>query len=239
MVLGYTDSDCLFGIFKLFLNRDCHQVDNINKTITSHFNCFFNIVFFLRNHNFTEVEDRCVFRMNKLGKVLKLLWKILKPVKKLWILFLWEQIVWTLYIKITGSCYSIFIVLYVCFVDRCLSLCTFSFGHCVVCFHHIFATVPSQDLDFQPCQLKWEVIVLLILSTWWQSLFKKSLKIPKGQSESVYPKTDNTMAKRKSTKGQTTINKTYREGQTSPPLSITGLNLNWHLKLQQNLSFVT
>ena len=39
---------------------------------------------------------------------------------------------------------------------------------------------------------------------------KKSLKIPKGQSESVYwRRTDNTMAKRKSTKGQTTINKTF------------------------------
>jgi hypothetical protein len=25
------------------------------------------------------------------------------------------------------------LVLYVCFVDRCLSFCTFSFGHCVVC----------------------------------------------------------------------------------------------------------
>jgi hypothetical protein len=41
------------------------------------------------------------------------------------------------------------------------------------------------------------------------SLFKKSLKIPKGQSESVYRRTDNTMAKRKSTKGQTAIYKTY------------------------------
>ena len=39
--------------------------------------------------------------------------------------------------------------------------------------------------------------------------YKKSLKIPKGQSESVYRRTDNTMAKRKSTKGQTTIYKTY------------------------------
>ena len=39
---------------------------------------------------------------------------------------------------------------------------------------------------------------------------KKSLKIPKGQSESVHRRrTDNTMAKRKSTKGQTTIYKTY------------------------------
>ena len=39
---------------------------------------------------------------------------------------------------------------------------------------------------------------------------KNSLKIPKGQSESVYRRrTDNTMAKRKSTKGQTMIYKTY------------------------------
>ena len=41
--------------------------------------------------------------------------------------------------------------------------------------------------------------------------YKKSLKTPKGQSESVYQRrTDNTMAKRKCTKGQTTIYKTYR-----------------------------
>ena len=39
---------------------------------------------------------------------------------------------------------------------------------------------------------------------------KMTLKIPKEQSESVYRRrTDNTMAKRKSTKGQTTIYKTY------------------------------
>ena len=31
-------------------------------------------------------------------------------------------------IRVTRS-----LVLYVCFVDRCLSFCTFSFGHCVVC----------------------------------------------------------------------------------------------------------
>ena len=42
-------------------------------------------------------------------------------------------------------------------------------------------------------------------------LYKKSLKIPKGQSESVYRRrTENTMAKRKSTKGQTTIYKTLQ-----------------------------
>ena len=39
---------------------------------------------------------------------------------------------------------------------------------------------------------------------------KKSLKIPKGQSETVCRRrTDNTMAKRKRTKGQATIDKTY------------------------------
>ena len=42
------------------------------------------------------------------------------------------------------------------------------------------------------------------------SLAMKSLKIPKEQSESVYrSRTDNTMVKRKSTKGQTTIYETY------------------------------
>ena len=36
-------------------------------------------------------------------------------------------------VRITRS-----LVLYVCFVDRCLSLCTFSFGHCVVCSSSIY-----------------------------------------------------------------------------------------------------
>ena len=30
------------------------------------------------------------------------------------------------------------LVLYVCFVDHCLSFCTFSFGHCVVCSSTIY-----------------------------------------------------------------------------------------------------
>jgi hypothetical protein len=30
------------------------------------------------------------------------------------------------------------LVLYVCFVDRCLSFCAFSFGHCVVCSSPIY-----------------------------------------------------------------------------------------------------
>jgi len=30
------------------------------------------------------------------------------------------------------------LVLYVCFIDRCLFFCTFSFGHCVVCSSSIY-----------------------------------------------------------------------------------------------------
>ena len=30
------------------------------------------------------------------------------------------------------------LVLYVCFIDRCLSFCTFSFGHCVVCYSSLY-----------------------------------------------------------------------------------------------------
>ena len=49
-----------------------------------------------------------------------------------------------------------------------------------------------------------------VILTYFGYDVKKSLKIPKGQSESVYRrKTDNTMVKRKSTKGQT-IDKTTR-----------------------------
>jgi predicted membrane protein len=40
------------------------------------------------------------------------------------------------------------------------------------------------------------------LNTGFTAYLKTSLKIPQGQSESVYRRTDNTMAKRKSTKGQ-------------------------------------
>jgi hypothetical protein len=37
------------------------------------------------------------------------------------------------WVRVTRS-----LVLYVCFVDRCLSFCTFSFGHCVVCSSSIY-----------------------------------------------------------------------------------------------------
>jgi hypothetical protein len=52
--------------------------------------------------------------------------------------------------------------------------------------------------------------ILLFTCLVFYHLIFSILKIPKEQSESVYRRsTDNTMAKRKSTKGQTTIYKTY------------------------------
>ena len=55
---------------------------------------------------------------------------------------------------------------------------------------------------------------------------KKTYKIPKGQSESVYRRrTDNTMAKRKSTKGkQRSTNQTYKNQDlvTRTPLKTGG-----------------
>jgi hypothetical protein len=68
------------------------------------------------------------------------------------------------------------LVLYLCFVDRCLSFYTLSFDHFVVCSSSIYGfwwscwylqTLLSQDLDFQRhvllcsmilCQM-WEVII--------------------------------------------------------------------------------
>ena len=35
-------------------------------------------------------------------------------------------------------CVTRSLVLYVCFVDRCLSFCTFYFGHCVLCSSSIY-----------------------------------------------------------------------------------------------------
>ena len=37
-----------------------------------------------------------------------------------------------------GVCVTRSLVLSVCFVDRCLSFCTFSLGHCVVCSSSIY-----------------------------------------------------------------------------------------------------
>jgi hypothetical protein len=50
---------------------------------------------------------------------------------------------------------NVFLVLYVCFVDRCLSVCTLSFGHCVVCSSSIY------DSDYP-----FGIFKLFFLFTW-------------------------------------------------------------------------
>ena len=67
------------------------------------------------------------------------------------------------------------LVLYVCFVDRCLSFCIFSFGHCVVCssiydsycpfgIFKLFLQVTLADFGY-PVQARWfsysQIFVLL------------------------------------------------------------------------------
>ena len=58
---------------------------------------------------------------------------------------------------LTVKCVSRSLVLYVCFVDRCcLSFCTLSFGHCVVCSSSICT---SSDYPF-------DIFKLFFLFTW-------------------------------------------------------------------------
>jgi hypothetical protein len=85
--------------------------------------------------------------------------------------------------------------------------------HIVLCFYFIclrvvYPMLPvSLDCSFLIVSSVFSNVYIEYRMRFWN---KKSLKIPKGQSESVYRRrTDNTMAKRKSTKGQTTIYKTY------------------------------
>jgi hypothetical protein len=60
------------------------------------------------------------------------------------------------------------LVLCVCFVDLCLSFCTFSFGHCVVCSWSIYGLwLPLWFLQ----------TLLLIIIPWWSFEHKKTMTI--------------------------------------------------------------
>jgi hypothetical protein len=55
-------------------------------------------------------------------------------------------------------------ILYVCFVDLCLSFCTFSFGHCVVCYSSIYGFwLPLWYLQ----------TLLSETDRWWTQLLRK------------------------------------------------------------------
>jgi hypothetical protein len=79
---------------------------------------------------------------------------------------------------LSGVCVIRSLVLYVCFVDRCLSFCSFSFGHCVVCSSSIYwFWLPLWYLQtllvllfffFWPlCSLFFFDIQILITSLWY------------------------------------------------------------------------
>jgi hypothetical protein len=71
-------------------------------------------------------------------------------------------------IRVTRS-----LVLYVCFVDRCLSFCAFSFGHCVVCSFSIYrfwsplwyllAIVLSDRLRYTDSDCPFDIFKLFVL----------------------------------------------------------------------------
>jgi hypothetical protein len=102
------------------------------------------------------------------------------------------------------------LVLYVCFVDRCLSVCTFSFGHCVVWSSSIYGfwlplwylqTLHIEDYLYI-CRSKQKNCSILdgTFSNRTSVKDKKSLKIPKGGNQNPYIEgLTTTMAKRKRT----------------------------------------
>jgi hypothetical protein len=59
----------------------------------------------------------------------------------------------------SGVCVTRSLVLYVCFVDRCLSFSTFSFGHCVVCSSSIYGFLLPL----------WYLQTLLYTCLWYES----------------------------------------------------------------------
>ena len=60
------------------------------------------------------------------------------------------------------------LVLYVCFLDRCLSFCTFSFGHCVVCSSSIWYL---QTLLLEP----WKSLLFTNQLSNWEDLIGQSI----------------------------------------------------------------
>jgi hypothetical protein len=67
------------------------------------------------------------------------------------------------------------LVLYKCFLDRCLSFCTFSFGHCVVCSSSIYGFWLTlwylQTLLLEP----WKSLLFTNQLSNWEDLIGQSI----------------------------------------------------------------
>jgi hypothetical protein len=86
---------------------------------------------------------------------------------------------WSTYIVIlvfSGIRVTRSLVLCVCFVDRCLSVCTFSFGHCVVCSSSIYGFWLPPFCIFKPFfSYIWSVVMSYYVSL--RSVFRVSCPI--------------------------------------------------------------
>ena len=73
----------------------------------------------------------------------------------------------------SGVHVTLSLVLCVCFVDRCLSFCTFSFGHCVVCSSSISRFwLPLWYLQTPLPKYKWKAHYLEIEIIYWAIKFR-------------------------------------------------------------------
>jgi hypothetical protein len=64
-----------------------------------------------------------------------------------------------------GVCVTRSLLLYVCFLDRCLFFCTFFFGHCVVCSSKYWFWLTLWYLQ------------TLLLAPWKSVIYKSSIKL--------------------------------------------------------------
>jgi hypothetical protein len=84
------------------------------------------------------------------------------------------------------------LVLYVCFVDRCLSFCTFSFGHCVVCSSSIYGFwLPLWYLqtllkDMLDCAQKYLLLLDQTILLHFRSSIDRPLNLPQYPSSKNY-----------------------------------------------------
>jgi hypothetical protein len=107
-----------------------------------------SVYFILRNRVYNNRKFNMTFRLLIFSSVIMLfdwsnsLWSFRNIASQLLILVEQERLTLPEHLSsppgLSGVRVTRFLVLYVCFVDRCLSFCTFYFGHCVVCSSSIY-----------------------------------------------------------------------------------------------------
>jgi hypothetical protein len=67
---------------------------------------------------------------------------------------------WNSWVRVTRS-----LALYICFVDRCLSFCTFSFGHCIL-IAPLISSNSSYTITFDDHRFFFSLFFLVFLCYW-------------------------------------------------------------------------